>query len=245
VTGRLAPEAAAAIEARASEVGAGRRVRLGSELAHRRARDLLEVRDGDGRVISVSPALVGAHQDDNAAIAIELAWMTRDRLAIGDDAIARGVASVRWPGRVEPVTLDEGPLSGRWVLDGAHNDEGARALAAAIERVAPGPVPKALVFGAMSDKPWREMLDVLRPRFPHRVYVAPRALGGGRRAADVDELARADVDAEIATDVDDALARARARVGREGVVFVAGSLYLVGEARARLLDLETDPQVGL
>lgn len=234
-TGPLPRAAMQVVEERAT----GLLWRVGSEIVHEAHGDHLIVR-GPERSISVTPRLLGEHQRDNAAIAIGLSWLLRAEdpsLGLEDPAIARGVATVEWPGRLETIDTPEG----RVLLDGAHNEQGARALGAAVDALGAG--DRALVFGAMADKAWGTMVRELAPRFAHRVYMAP--VVGTRAAADPSSLAMLDPGGEIAVDLADAIARARAAVGPHGLVVIAGSLYLVGEARARLLGLERDPQVGL
>jgi dihydrofolate synthase/folylpolyglutamate synthase len=252
VTGRLARAAAAVVEARAREVAAAPVWRVGEELTTERRGEHLVIRASLGpldRSIVTVPSLQGAHQDDNAAIAAGVAWMLRlpssgtSALPIEDEAIARGLADVRWPGRLESIEVHEGPYAGRWLLDGAHNEEGARALGAALEACAGEPRHRVLVFGAMADKAWRAMVNELSPRFATRVYVEPSA--EGRRAAAAPQLAAMDAGGQLAGDVVDAMRRGREAAGRSGTVVVAGSLYLVGEVRARLLGTARDPQVGL
>jgi folylpolyglutamate synthase/dihydropteroate synthase len=97
-----------------------------------------------------------------------------------------------------------------------------------------------LVFGALSSKNWRAMLRRLETVAGHRVYVAPPI----SKAVDPSEIA-AFVPGEVANSVGEALARARALVGPRGVVVVTGSTFLVGAARALLLNLPTDPAVAL
>jgi len=97
-----------------------------------------------------------------------------------------------------------------------------------------------LVFGALNTKNWRAMLKRLEGVAGHRVYVAPPI----SRGVDPNELARY-VPGEVAGSVGEALARARALVGPRGVVVVTGSTFLVGAARALLLNLPTDPAVAL
>ena len=84
------------------------------------------------------------------------------------------------------------------------------------------------------------MLRRLESVAGHRVYVAPPI----SKAVDPHELAQF-CPGEVAPSVADALARARALVGPRGVVVVTGSTFLVGAARALLLNLPTDPAVAL
>jgi dihydrofolate synthase/folylpolyglutamate synthase len=176
--------------------------------------------------------LAGRHQRDNAKIAVALA----EEIELSRDSMARGLRDVRWPGRLETLATPGGQV----LLDAAHNPDGARALAAALAQTARDPHRVALVFGAMADKDARSMLELLAPYANHRIYVAPE----GRRATDPGLLAQFQPGL-IAASTPDALDRARAAVGPEGCVLVAGSIFLVGAARAHLLGLARDPAVAL
>lgn len=179
--------------------------------------------------------LHGAYQHDNARIASRIAR----QLGIAEAARREGLARTRWPGRFETLEVAQGPFAGAWLLDGAHNPDGARALVAALD--AEKTTPSAAIFGALADKAWPEMLDVLASLPCPRLYVAPR----GRAATDPTQLA-AHAPGSVAASLADALAAARALArGKAGPVVICGSLYLVGEARALLLGLPEDPPVAL
>jgi dihydrofolate synthase/folylpolyglutamate synthase len=188
---------------------------------------------------SLPIALRGAYQHDNARIAARIAR----ELGIGEVARREGLAKTSWPGRFEHVEIESGPLRGAWLLDGAHNPDGARSLVLALEDEGTRGVtaPGAMVFGALADKAWPEMLDVLASIPCPRIYVAPQ----GRAAADPAALA-AHVAGRLAPSLPEALRLARAATDNPAApVVVCGSLYLVGEVRALLLDLPTDPPVAL
>lgn len=193
------------------------------------------VDDDPSLAVSVSSApvgLAGAHQRDNARIA----WALGDALALPLPARARGLETVRWPGRLETIPTPRGPV----LLDAAHNPDGASALSAHLAQIAPDPSKVALVFGTLADKAWPEMIDVLAPRATSRTYAIPK----GRAATDPAAIA-ARHPGTVARSVADALAHARATVGDGALVVLCGSVYLVGEARALLLGLERDPPVAL
>jgi dihydrofolate synthase/folylpolyglutamate synthase len=219
VVGPLVPEALAEVLACAESVGAP--VRLtdrNTELA--------------AFVERHPPRLDGAHQRDNAKIAVALAREAR----LSDRAIAEGLRRVEWHGRLETIRSKDGDV----LLDAAHNADGAAALAAALRQKNLAPSSVALVFGSMADKDYRAMLASLAPLASHRVYVAPE----GRRAADpaaMAEVARG----TVATRLDEALSVGRKAVGTSGLVVVTGSIFLVGAARARLLGLPRDPPIAL
>ena len=178
------------------------------------------------------PALAGGHQIENAKIAVALA----ECLALSPDAVARGLREARWPGRLETLITSDGAV----LLDAAHNPDGANALANALAGQSRGPADVALIFGAMADKDAVAMLTLLAPHAQHRFYVTPE----GRRAIDPTKLAL-HRPGRVAPSIPDALAGARAAVGREGLVVVTGSIFLVGAARAHLLGLPRDPVVAL
>ncbi len=189
---------------------------------------------------SLDVGLRGTYQHDNARIA----WRIGRELGLPESARREGLARTRWPGRFEHLEVTSGPLSGAWILDGAHNPDGARSLVLALAddeaKSAGHSAPGALIFGALADKAWREMLDELASLPCPRIYVAPR----GRAAADPALLA-AHVAGHVAASLPAALAHARTLVAPSSPVVVCGSLYLVGEARAQLQGLPEDPPVAL
>jgi dihydrofolate synthase/folylpolyglutamate synthase len=222
VLGPMAPDLEAEIEAVARAAGA-------TTTPWRGAR-------GD-RAITARIGLEGEFQKDNARVAAELGV----RLGASPDAIERGLASARWPGRLERIdtSFRDGPQR-RFLIDAAHNPDGAHALARHLRSLAVSPAETALVFGTLGDKDWPAMLDALAPLAGARVYVAPQ--GGSRPAIDPAALAARHA-GRAAPGVAAALERAVACGA--SLVVVAGSLVLVGEARALLLGLPRDPPVAL
>ena len=179
-------------------------------------------------------SLAGRHQRDNAACAVAAVLALRDDgLRIDDDAIRRGLRGVRWPGRLESV-----PGQPRCLLDAAHNVDGCRALAAHLRTATPR--RRVLVFGAMGDKDLAAMLGALDGIFARHVYVAPKV----NRASSPDCL-REIRPGVCARSVRDGLARARRMAGRDGEVVVAGSIFVVAEARALLLGIAAERAIRL
>ncbi|HWZ86508.1 MAG TPA: Mur ligase family protein [Thermoanaerobaculia bacterium] len=179
-----------------------------------------------GRYALVTP-LSGAHQAENTAAAVRAAELLAPDFRIDARAIERGVASVRWPGRLERFEV-----GGKTVLlDGCHNAGGAAALARFIAEVGLRP---DLVFGAMADKDLESMGAALRP-VVGRIRLV---LTASARAASPEELRRRFADgtpaARTAPGLVAALEELLADPASETII-VAGSLYLVGEARALLL----------
>lgn len=185
----------------------------------------------------------------NAPVAATLA----SACGFSGDTIHRGYASAFWPGRMEFIERH----GESYLLEGAHNLDGAVRFAQEIvQREAleafhatnsglslrrfGAPEGRVLVFGALADKAWGPVLDALAPHFPNRVYTEPK----GRAAVPPAELAMR-LPGHIAASPQDALAKARALGGPSALVVVSGSLYLVGECRAHLLDLPMDPPIAL
>jgi len=171
-------------------------------------------------------ALAGGHQRGNAGLAAAaLRALAAAGVTVGESEIATGIATARWPGRLELV---EGVL-----LDGAHNPDGARALAAALATLVPGRAVE-LVFGALGDKDHHGMLAALAGAVRRLHLVAPAT----PRARAVEELRASAAALGLAADLHAGVAGAlacAAAAARDGAqVVVAGSLYLVGEARALL-----------
>ena len=187
----------------------------------------------------VKVGLRGSHQAVNAALvlaALELIWDQVDGL---DEAAVRGgMAGVEWPGRLE-ITAGRP----RVLLDGAHNPAAAKApTETLLSMELPG--MRVLVLGVSADKDLETMLEYLAPLFDN--VVATSFPGGrARPAAEVAAVAENVFQrVETVEEPSEALERARLSAGPDGLVVVAGSLFLVGAVRAILRGVgEGDPFV--
>lgn len=178
----------------------------------------------------LSLGLDGEHQKDNAAVAIGALFLLADRGISVDPTRA---VRPEWPGRLERRRGRPDVL-----FDVAHNPNGAAALARHLEAER-GAGKSVLVFGAMKDKAWREMLTILRPCVQHVVLTAAplaRAEDPARLAAPGDR---------VEPDVVDAVRAARELALPDGLVVVAGSVFVVAAARAFVLGIEGDPPIAL
>ena len=193
--------------------------------------------------------LRGRHQAANAAVADAIvdAFGAAGIATVPDAARRAGYASVQWPGRLELVET-----GGREVLlDGAHNPAGAATLASALDELGPllRPGQATLVLAIMADKDVDGVIAALAASaFLRKARVICTAPSGGR-ALPADRLASrwsalagrpAEAIAEPAAALDAALATG------DGPVVLAGSLYLVGAARAILVSdplLIPDPPI--
>ena len=213
-------EAEGVLEARAAALGVA--VTHSSEVAisgvtlHARGGDFL----WDG--LPVSCPLAGEHQVENARTAIAALW----QLGVAPEAIRQGIAQTAWPGRLERVGVNP-----EIILDGAHNPASARALADYLDRFYE-PRRVWLIYGAMRDKAVEEMAAILFPRAGHVIVTAP-AQSRALRPESIRDLADHG-DIRVAANIHAALALA-AEASPEDTIFVTGSLFLVGEARALLM----------
>lgn len=180
--------------------------------------------------------LLGRHQAANAAVALALLDALGERwgVALDEDAVRRGMETVRWPGRLE--RLDGSRVGvGRVLLDGAHNPAGAAALASALADL--GLRRPTIVFGAMRGKRVDAMLAALAPLGPRFVFTRVDDVN----AHDPADLRRAwerlsGHRARTAATPVDAL-----RIGRDAdPLVVAGSLYLVGAVRGMITGMTED-----
>jgi dihydrofolate synthase/folylpolyglutamate synthase len=169
-------------------------------------------------------ALPGVHQRWNAALALECLHAAGVRLDY--EVVLHGLSSVRWPGRFERFQHAGREI----VLDGAHNPQGAAVLAETW-RGEFGPRKATLVFSAVAAKDIAGILERLVP-LAESIHLCPvdtpRALPAEELAICLPAGAPPHV---LHGSFDEAFAAA---LDREGPLLVAGSLYLVGEARARL-----------
>ncbi len=165
--------------------------------------------------------LRGRHQIDNAAVAVALLLASSESLPVGEPALRSGLADTRWPGRLEIVSDQP-----RLILDGAHNVDAMRALVAELQRSSLRPV--CVLFAAMGDKEWREMIEILGPHCA-RAVVTEVAAERAVPAATLAEAFRSHCPVEAETDPVRAIQRLRDTAEAEDILLATGSLFLVGK----------------
>jgi dihydrofolate synthase/folylpolyglutamate synthase len=228
------PEAAAVIRAKAEEQGARLvetwREYAVAELSSEAGRDSFRVAHADGFRLGIELGLRGRHQVENALAAIAAAReLARMGFPITEEHIQRGLATAEWPGRLELFQAE--PLV---FLDGAHNPAGARALVRfweenfADRRV-------ILVYGAMRDKAVPEIAEILFPKAAAVVLTRPEQFRAAAPETVRDLAGHLNPNIVIESEPSAALARALAAASRQGrdVIFVTGSLFLVGDIKRR------------
>jgi dihydrofolate synthase/folylpolyglutamate synthase len=166
------------------------------------------------RDLEITCPLAGEHQVENARTAA----IALHELGVSPE----GIAKTCWPGRLERVSQKP-----EIILDGAHNPAGTRALTSYIRRFYAGR-NIWIVYGVMRDKAVAEMTGMLFPLAQHVIVTAP----ANSRAMPPETIPAPS--AVITQSVAEAVALAR-QAPPSDVVFITGSLFVVGEARALLL----------
>jgi dihydrofolate synthase / folylpolyglutamate synthase len=195
---------------------------------------VVDVRTPNGVLEELFLPVHGAHQADNAAVAVAAVEAFFGR-PLAPDVAAEAFEGLRLPGRFEVV--HRAPLL---VLDGAHNPDGARAAAATLADEFDVAGTRRWVLGLLGGRDLDEMLDAFGLRAGDEVITctppSPRGVPA-RELADV--VAAHGVRVAAVPDIGDALDRAwdaasagaAGNGGGTGLVMVTGSLYTVGAAR--------------
>jgi dihydrofolate synthase/folylpolyglutamate synthase len=178
------------------------------------------------RKLAIAPALSGRFQVQNALTASTAARLLIQRgFPTGDEAIERGIATAQWPGRLERIS-DQPEV----YLDGTHNPAGARELLKFWEENFSGR-RIFLVYSAMRDKAVDEIASLLFSRAEAVIFTMPRqprAISASLLSEITGHFAKNSI---VVPDPGEALERAMGFADPDGVVFVTGSLYLVGDIR--------------
>ncbi|MEN8152172.1 MAG: cyanophycin synthetase, partial [Planctomycetota bacterium] len=182
----------------------------------------------DGERIRLRPAVLGralARDVGLAAMTLSLPRVRR-KLDVPVEAMATGAAALAIPGRLQVI-----PGRPRIVVDGAHNPDSARFLAETIETTLPSRKVVAILGGGIDKGLPAIAAELERLDRPVRfVFTRPAT---HPRAADPEVLADGR-NARCAPDFAAALALARDLAGPDDLIVVSGSLYLAGEALAKL-----------
>ncbi len=173
---------------------------------------------------SLRPRIPGRHQVDNLVVAVRTAeCLEAQGWPIDADRIASGVNRATWPGRLEK--LDGTPA---FLLDGGHNVPAAAALARFLAEYYPEGV--WLVFASMREKDHAGILGHIRPHARQIVFTRT----ANARSVDPVDLVELSPGSMVTASVREAIEYVRHNAPGDATVLVAGSLYLVGEAREAL-----------
>jgi dihydrofolate synthase/folylpolyglutamate synthase len=219
-------------------------------------RDGIEVElEGRG---AVRVGLLGRHQGANAAVAAATLDALRDAgiASVSDDELRTGFAAARWPGRMELIPNALGAGDERdLLLDGAHNEDGAAALAAALVDLAPHQLnatggqgtPPVLILAVMADKSVAEVCAAFARSPTLRTAHVICTSVGDVRSLPPEQLASAVRAAGLGAQVEivaTPIEALQVAAQRSGPIIAAGSLYLVGAVRGELMRRGVLPDDG-
>jgi len=174
--------------------------------------------------------LLGEHQLENAAVAVA----ALEALDIGAKDIARGLAQVQWPGRLE--ILRHEPL---FLADGAHNADSANRLRETIEKYLHFD-RLILILGASSDKDIAGIVGELAPMSSLAIVTRSRHPRALEPASLLEELEKQGVKGELAESVSSAAERAMEIAGPRDLICATGSLFVAAEAREYIKGIPHD-----
>lgn len=183
--------------------------------------------NGAGKKYGLSTPMPGDHQMENASCAVAAAeFLEGAGYRIGKDIITQGIGKAVIAGRFE--------VSGKhpyMILDGAHNPAGMKTARKTFQDAFPGK-KAVVVFSACTDKDIpamaKEIAQAASMMILTRHSIKERAADPHTLAADAKKHCRR---VAVEEDIEKAVATAKTAAGRDGIVLVAGSLYLVGDAK--------------
>lgn len=175
------------------------------------------------------------YQTENASLAVAAAELLRaEDESITEKTVREGLLTARWPGRMEEV------LPGVY-LDGAHNMDGVEALLNTVSRDGCQGA-RLLLFGVVADKQYEDMIGKLATSgLFERVAVTAIA---SDRSVSITELERIwrqyETDCSFHRDAEEAYSELLGRKREKDIVYIAGSLYLIGQLKALMRRMSDD-----
>ncbi len=223
VSGRQAPEAQEVIARRAVDLGCPYTVAEPSQITAVKY-GLERQRFTYGGYEGLEITLAGRYQVENAALAVEaLGILGQCGFPVTEQRLRQGLAQARWPGRFT--------VAGRkpyFILDGAHNEDGAKRLAESVEFYFTN---RKIIYimGVLKDKEYGKMLAVTQGLADQIITVTPpenpRALPAYELAQ---EAARFHPKVTAADSLEEAVEMSRLLAGREDVIVAFGTLSFMG-----------------
>lgn len=234
IIGRQSPDALATILSIADQVGARTQV-FASDWEVRQENGRLIYQDADGLSDVALPRLNGAHQIDNAGLAI--AALKAAEIDVSDEVISKGLENVHWPARLHQ--LREGPLIEQinkagfepevW-LDGGHNSHAAQAIAAFVAEIEEkSSKPLYMIFGMQANKDAVQYLSHFNSLAKIVVAVKADRDSAAEPLTLIDAAAQNGMMAVEANSIEDALVTITEMTQEPFRLLICGSLYLAGD----------------
>lgn len=172
--------------------------------------------------------LIGDHQINNSMVALKVIDFLKEskKINISEEAIRKGLLNTRWPGRIEKIK--ENPM---FIIDGAHNEDGAKSLAKALEKNFKDK-NLTLLIGMLEDKDIDGVLEILMPNFNRVITTTPdnpRAIDSNKLKEKIEKYV---TDVTSKPKISEAVEYTLQTSKPEDVIISAGSLYMIGEVRS-------------
>ncbi|MDP4094639.1 MAG: folylpolyglutamate synthase/dihydrofolate synthase family protein [Bacillota bacterium] len=170
--------------------------------------------------------LLGDHQVKNACVAVKTAELLNNNgLDIDETSVREGLSSARWPGRMEKV--HDNPV---FIIDGAHNAEGAGILAGNLKKYFPDKKIKFIV-GVLRDKDYKSLIEAINPIASAFFPVTPnnsRALPAKDLVNFINSYCKS---VYLSDTIVDAINNSIISASPDDIICACGSLYFIGEVR--------------
>jgi dihydrofolate synthase/folylpolyglutamate synthase len=176
---------------------------------------------------NIEIALIGEHQIKNSVLAINtIEYLNKNhKINISIDNIKSGLLKTEWPGRIE--VIKEKPL---FIIDGAHNLDGAKSLAKVLEKNFSGK-KGILIIGMLKDKDVDSVLEVLTPYFKKVVATYPVSDRSMEPELLKEKISKYVEDVVAIENINGAVEYAIGKSTENDVIIAAGSLYMIGSIR--------------
>ncbi|MBM7871795.1 dihydrofolate synthase/folylpolyglutamate synthase [Clostridium pascui] len=174
--------------------------------------------------------LLGKHQIDNAATAIEVILaLKKYGFNIDETNLVNGLINTRWQCRLELISTEP-----KIFIDGAHNVDGINTVAEFFKANFKGQKIK-FIFGVLKDKNYKEMLDKIAPISESIFTVSPK----NERALDAQTLSEVikehNIETKACSSIEEAIDLILSESVDDSIICICGSLYYVGEARSLIM----------
>lgn len=171
--------------------------------------------------------LIGEHQVNNSMLALSVIEYLKEakNLDINEEDIRRGLLNTKWPGRIEKLMED--PI---FIIDGAHNEDGASSLAKSISKNF-GNKKGTLLIGMLEDKDIDSVLKIIMPYFDKVITTTPDNPRAISCEILKDKISKYVDDVISIENIEEAVNYTLRNSKKEDIIISAGSLYMIGSVR--------------
>ncbi len=171
--------------------------------------------------------LIGEHQVNNSMLALSVVEYLKEakNLDINEEDIRIGLLNTKWPGRIEKLMED--PI---FIIDGAHNEDGASSLAKSISENF-GDKKGTLLIGMLEDKDIDSVLKIIMPYFDKVITTTPDNPRAISCEALKEKISKYVDDVISIENIEEAVNYTLRNSKKEDIIISAGSLYMIGAVR--------------